>query len=76
MHATLTLSHGTLSTAGVLLLAIVAIEYGGWFMLRVVRGRAAGRGVSAPNRSIALLYAGVVSLAVGVVALGVGLLTA
>jgi hypothetical protein len=39
MHATLTLSHGTLSTAGVLLLAIVAIEYGGWFMLRVVRGR-------------------------------------
>src|SRR5438093_9727008 len=39
MHATLTLSHGTLSTAGVLLLTIVAIEYGGWFMLRVVRGR-------------------------------------
>src|SRR5919109_5373209 len=39
MHATLTLSHGTLSTAGALLLTIVAIEYGGWFMLRVVRGR-------------------------------------
>src|SRR6266566_5574398 len=39
MYATLTLSHGTLSTAGVLLLTIVAIEYGGWFMLRVVRGR-------------------------------------
>src|ERR687885_2361795 len=39
MHATLTLSHGTLSTAGVLLLTIAAIEYGGWFMLRVVRGR-------------------------------------
>jgi hypothetical protein len=39
MHTTLTLSHGTLSTAGVLLLTIVAIEYGGWFMLRVVRGR-------------------------------------
>jgi len=39
MQATLTLSHGTLSTAGVLLLTIVAIEYGGWFMLRVVRGR-------------------------------------
>ena len=39
MHTILTLSHGTLSTAGVLLLTIVAIEYGGWFMLRVVRGR-------------------------------------
>jgi Ni,Fe-hydrogenase I cytochrome b subunit len=38
MSATLTLSQGTLSTAGVLLLTIVAIEYGGWFMLRVVRG--------------------------------------
>ena len=139
MSATLTLSQGTLSTAGVLLLTIVAIEYGGWFMLRVVRGRqpttpfqqaffraghahagvlvtlalvgqiladaaqlsgplavlarngiwaaailmpagfflsAAGRGITAPTRFIALLYAGVVSLAVGVVALGVGLLTA
>jgi len=38
MHTTLTLSHATLSTAGVLLLTIVAVEYGGWFMLRVVRG--------------------------------------
>jgi Ni,Fe-hydrogenase I cytochrome b subunit len=139
MHATLTLSHGTLSTAGVLLLTIVAIEYGGWFMLRVVRGRqpttpfqqaffraghahagvlvtlalvgqiladaahlsgvlavlarngiwaaailmpagfflsAAGRGITAPTRFIALLYAGVVALALGVVTLGIGLLTA
>src|SRR5438094_5033720 len=134
MHATLTLSHGTLSTAGVLLLTIVAIEYGGWFMLRVVRGRqpttpfqqaffraghahagvlvtlalvgqiladaaqlsgplavlarngiwaaailipagfflsAAGRGVTAPNRFIVLLYAGVAALALGVGSLGV-----
>src|SRR6184192_2768963 len=132
MHTILLLSSNSRSTAGVLLLTIVAIEYGGWFMLRVVRGRqpttpfqqaffraghahagvlvtlalvgqiladaarmsgvlavlarngiwaaailmpagfflsAAGRGVSAPNRSIALLYAGVVSLAVSVVAL-------
>ena len=139
MHTTLTLSHGTLSTAGVLLLTIVAIEYGGWFMLRVVRGRqpttpfqqaffraghahagvlvtlalvgqiladatrlsgplavlarngiwaaailmpagfflsAAGRGITAPNRFIALLYAGVVALALGVVTLGIGLLAA
>jgi hypothetical protein len=139
MHTTLTLSHGTLSTAGALLLTIVAIEYGGWFMLRVVRGRqpttpfqqaffraghahagvlvtlalvgqiladaahlsgalavlarngvwaaailmpagfflsAAGRGITAPNRFIALLYAGVVALALGVVSLGIGLLAA
>ena len=139
MYATLTLSHGTLSTAGVLLLTIVAIEYGGWFMLRVVRGRqpttpfqqaffraghahagvlvtlalvgqiladatrlsgplavlarngiwaaailmpagfflsAAGRGITAPTRFIALLYTGVVALALGVVSLGIGLLAA
>ena len=139
MHTTLTLSHGTLSTAGALLLTIVAIEYGGWFMLRVVRGRqpttpfqqaffraghahagvlvtlalvgqiladaarmsgpfavlarngiwaaailmpagfflsATGRGITAPTRFIALLYAGVVALALGVVSLGIGLLAA
>ena len=39
MRPTLTLSHDTLSTAGVLLLTLVAVEYGGWFLLRVVRGR-------------------------------------
>jgi Ni,Fe-hydrogenase I cytochrome b subunit len=38
MEPVLTLSASTRSTAGILLLAIVAIEYGGWFMLRVVRG--------------------------------------
>jgi hypothetical protein len=27
------------STAGILLLTIVAIEYGGWFMTRIVRGK-------------------------------------
>lgn len=39
MEATLTLSEATRGTAGVLLLTIVAIEYGGWFMLRITRGR-------------------------------------
>lgn len=38
MDATLTLSADTRTTAGILLLTIVAIEYGGWFLLRVVRG--------------------------------------
>jgi len=36
--ATLVLSSDARSTAGVLLLTIVAVEYGGTFMLRVVRG--------------------------------------
>jgi ABC-type thiamin/hydroxymethylpyrimidine transport system permease subunit len=38
VNATL-LSPASLSTAGVLLLAIVTIEWGGIYMLRVVRGR-------------------------------------
>jgi hypothetical protein len=38
MDTTLTLSSDTRSTAGIILLTIVAVEYGGWFMLRVVRG--------------------------------------
>lgn len=39
MHVTLTLSPATLNIAGIILLTIVAVEYGGWFMLRVVRGK-------------------------------------
>jgi len=39
MQTTLLLSSNSRSTAGVLLLTLVAVEYGGWFMLRVVRGR-------------------------------------
>ena len=39
MNTTLLLSSNSRSTAGVLLLTLVAVEYGGWFMLRVVRGR-------------------------------------
>ena len=132
------LSPESRTTAGILLLAIVFIEYGGLFMLRVVRGSqpatsfqsafyraghahagvlvilsmvslllidaarlsgplaqvartailvapilmpagfflsAAGRGRTAPNALIWLLYAGAASLAVGVAALGTALLT-
>jgi hypothetical protein len=39
MNAAITLSHGSASTAGILLLTIVAVEYGGTFVLRAVRGR-------------------------------------
>jgi len=39
MNTTLVLSADSRITAGVLLLTIVGIEYGGWFMLRIVRGR-------------------------------------
>ena len=38
MHPTLFLSSDSRSTAGILLLTIVAIEYGGCFLLRIVRG--------------------------------------
>lgn len=38
MPDTLMLSTDSRTTAGILLLTIVAIEYGGFFMLRVVRG--------------------------------------
>jgi hypothetical protein len=139
MHTTLVLSPNTLHTSGILLLTIVAIEYGGWFLLRVVRGNqpatafqqaffraghahagvlvilslvgqvladaaqisgvlaflarngiwfaailmpmgfflsAAGKGITAPNRLIILLYVGIAILALGVVSLGIGLLTA
>jgi hypothetical protein len=37
----LTLSPATLSTAGVLLLTVVAVESGGYYMLAIVRGRVA-----------------------------------
>ncbi len=36
---TITLSADSRSTAGILLLTIVAIEYGGWFLTRIVRGK-------------------------------------
>ncbi len=39
MNTALALSSETRSTAGVILLTIVFVEYGGWFMLRIVRGR-------------------------------------
>lgn len=39
MSGDLLLSDDARSTAGILLLTIVAVEYGGTFMLRVVRGR-------------------------------------
>jgi hypothetical protein len=39
MAETVTLSPDSRTTAGVLMLTIVAIEWGGLFMLRVVRGR-------------------------------------
>jgi hypothetical protein len=41
VEAAISLSQDARSTAGVLLLTIVAVEYGGTFMLRVVRGRVA-----------------------------------
>src|SRR3979411_3137591 len=42
--ATAMLSADSRTTAGVLLLTIVAVESGGWFMLRVVRGAQSATG--------------------------------
>jgi hypothetical protein len=53
MEAVVTLSSGSRTTAGVLLLTIVAVEYGGTFMLRVVR-----RGVPATAFQRAFYRAG------------------
>lgn len=39
MDPTLQLSSDSRSTAGVILLTLLFVEYGGWFVLRVVRGR-------------------------------------
>ena len=138
MEPTLILSSAAQTTAGVLLLTIVAVEFGGWYVLQLVTGRqeatpfqktfaraghahagvlvslalicqlfadaaalegplasvarsgvplaailipagyffsSTGRVVTEPNRLIALIYVGAVSLALGVVALGIGLLT-
>lgn len=38
MSAAFTLSHDSRTTAGILLIAIVAVEYGGLTVLRIVRG--------------------------------------
>ena len=39
MDPTFALSDDTRQTAGVLLLTVVAIEWGGWYLLRVLRGK-------------------------------------
>jgi hypothetical protein len=41
LAAPLPLSADTRHTAGLILLTIVAIEWGGWYMLRIVRGKVA-----------------------------------
>ena len=39
MEPMLTLSDSARTTAGVLLLSLIAVEWGGWTMLRIVRGQ-------------------------------------
>ncbi|GII29941.1 hypothetical protein [Planotetraspora mira] len=137
--AVIPLSDASRVVAGLLFLTIVTIEFGGWFMTKIVRGdvpmtdfqksfaraghahagvlvtlglvcqlladattltgaagwlarlgvpvaavlmsggffaSSAGRGVTGPNRFIAILWLGAASLAAGVITLGVGLLAA
>jgi hypothetical protein len=40
MEPTLVLSDASRSTAGILLLTLTLVEFGGWYMLRLVTGRA------------------------------------
>jgi hypothetical protein len=142
MEPILVLSDGARATAGTLLLSLIAVEWGGWAMLRIVRGQhpttefqrsfarapsraghahagmlvilallcqiltdatrldgaaafiarngvavaailfplgfflsSAGRGRTAPNRLIGLLYAGVLALTAGLLTLGIGLIS-
>ena len=138
MTAALALSHDSRTTAGILLLTVVVVEYGGWTVLRITRGAqpatefqkafaraghghagilvllalvaqilvdattltgipeiiardaiwaaailfpagffiaSAGRGVTKPNRPLALVYLGALCLTAGVVTLGIGLLS-
>jgi hypothetical protein len=139
MECTITLSDAARGTAGTLLLTILAVEFGGWYMLRILQRRveltgfqrafsraghahagvlvilslvvqlyadaagatgllgslgrsavplaailmpagfflsSAGRGRTAPNALVALIYLGAASLGLGVAALGISLLTA
>lgn len=39
MEGTITLSDAARSTAGILLLTILAVEFGGWYMLRILQRR-------------------------------------
>ena len=138
MEPILALSDGARTTAGTLLLSLIAVEWGDWAMLRIVRGQypttefqrsfaraghahagvlvilallcqiladatrldgaaaiiarngvaaaailfplgfflsSAGRGRTAPNRLIGLLYAGVLALTAGLLTLGIGLIS-
>ena len=53
---------------GILLLALVTVESGGYFLTRVVRGHVPA------NRLIVLLWIGVVSLTAALITAGIGLI--
>jgi hypothetical protein len=58
MHP-LSLSQDSMNTAGILLLAIVAVEWGGTYMLRIVRGKTAVTGFQATFARAGHAHAGV-----------------
>ena len=64
MDQSFVLSSASRGTAGILLLAIVAIEFGGWYMLKIVRGQAPATDFQAAFARAGHAHAGVlVSLA-------------
>jgi hypothetical protein len=73
LAADLTLSTDTRRTAGVILLTIVAIEWGGWYLLRVARGRITRTPFQAKFERAGHAHAGVlVTLAMVTLLLGDG----
>jgi hypothetical protein len=69
MIVALALSSDARTTAGILLLTVLAIEYGGVVMLRIVRGRQ-------PATDFQKSFARAGCLTAGVLTLGIGLLAA
>ena len=62
MDATITLSDPTRFTAGILLLTIVTIEFGGTYLLRIVRGAAPATSFQAAFARAGHAHAGVLVL--------------
>jgi hypothetical protein len=70
--------------AGLLLITVPTIEFGGTFLLSILSGKhpelteffgaAIGKGATRPGGLIALLWMGVVLLAASVITLGIGLI--
>ena len=83
MLAALALSNESRTTAGILLLTILAVEFGGLTVLRMVRGQQSATEFQKSfaraghaHAGVFVVFLGVVALSAGVLTLGIGLLVA